>query len=151
MGFRSQNWDAAGTPITRTGLIRDQTVPVALSEVKYGLNPDIKTLDQQLARYFAFLSESIDQIADDISAILSDKIAFGLFAAQKGRQAALETLNISRKVSEAVICINLVNFNPNSTLFADVLPRLRALPFFSQIRVFHSDFAIWSQNEVSLK
>ena len=60
----------------------------------------------------------------------------------------MQTLRVSRDISQCQFVVLLVDYNPNSTLLNK--PALQALPFASQIRLLRTGFAMWQQNVLSV-
>lgn len=124
------------------GRWKNQTVPLAFIEVKYSLNPDIATIDEQIDNYYEAVKSNISDIAEETEYLRNIKIDLGLINQPKERLDAFKTLKISNRIEDAKFIIALIDFNPNSILFD--IGKLKALSFNSQIEIFKCGFAIWS-------
>jgi hypothetical protein len=136
-------FDLLGIYWERAGRRRNQEVPLCLFEAKFGLNSEIAQLHEQLQRYYDALQPRAAQIAEEIDGIFHQKLALGLYR-QGERVEAMQTLRVSRDISQCQFVVLLVDYNPNSTLLNK--PALQALPFASQIRLMCTGFAMWQQN-----
>lgn len=125
----------------REGRRKGQQVPLTLLEVKYGLNPDIRDLHNQLARYYDSLPEQVDQAAMEAEAILHDKLDLGLLHQPPDRAAALRTLTVSPHKKDMRFGIVLVDYNPHSGLLDT--QALAQLDFCKRIDVFQVGFGLW--------
>jgi hypothetical protein len=135
--------DMLGFFWSRAARSRNREVPLVVFELKYGLNSDIGTIDQQVNHYFAWLERYGKKSAADLEKILHQKLDLGLFAAQgKPRVDAMRELKINSDPGCAEIAIVLADYNPHSGKLK--LEKLRALPFRDQIRIMHVGFGLWS-------
>lgn len=141
-------FDLLGIYWERAGRRRGQAVPLCLFEAKFGLNPEIAQLHEQLQRYYDALKPKAEQIAEEIEGILHQKLALGLYRQPDERVAAMRTLRVARDISQCQFVVLLVDYNPNSKLLNK--PALQALPFASQIRLIQTGFAMWQQNVLPL-
>jgi hypothetical protein len=141
-------FDLTGIFWHRTRRRKHQEVDLCLMEVKYALNPDIKNIHSQLARYYEALQPISGQIAEEYETIFRQKLELGLYAQSPERLAAMKTLSISRDFSRFQFIVVLVDYNPNSSQFS--LAKLAHLPFARQIKVFYTGLAMWQQNVESV-
>jgi hypothetical protein len=141
----NSRFDLSGFYWSRKGRKQGQTVPLTFLEVKYSLNPDIKSIDQQIDKYYNAVKSNITEIAEETEYIKNLKIELGLIKQPKARLDALKTLKISNNIDDVRFIIALIDYNPNSKLFSRT--KLQSLPFSSQIQLFNSRLAIW-ENEL---
>lgn len=128
----------------RNGRKKGQTVPVCLIEIKYALNDDIREVHQQLARYYTSIAPQAAAIAAEMQTLFRQKLELGLYRMPQYRIDALKTLTFSPRIDDFQFVVIFVDYNPNSAKLN--LQKLSDLPFASQIRIFHSGFAMWQQN-----
>jgi hypothetical protein len=140
-------FDLLGIYWERAGRRRNQDVPLCLFEAKFGPNSEIAQLHEQLQRYYDALKPKAAAIAEEIDGLFHQKLALGLYR-QGERVEAMQTLHVSRDISQCQFVVLLVDYNPNSTLLNK--PALQALPFASQIRLLRTGFAMWQQNVLSV-
>jgi hypothetical protein len=126
----------------------DQKVCLALLEVKYGLNNDIKQLHRQLKGYYDSVKADLEGLCDEAEGLLQQKLELGLFAGARGRLAALGTLEIVRDIRRVHFGIVLVDYNPGSKLLD--IEVLRGLPFAEQVVLFHVGFGLWGKRGQAL-
>jgi hypothetical protein len=141
-------YDLLGIYWERAGRRRNQEVPLCLFEAKFGLNPEIAQLSEQLTRYFEALNPKAAQIAEEVEGVFRQKLALGLYRQPRERVEALQTLRVSRDMAQVQFVVLLVDYNRNSRLLD--LPALQALPFAAQIRLLRTGFAMWQQNVLSV-
>mgnify|MGYP001102406019 FL=1 len=141
---KAGRFDLTGFYWPRKGRRRDQVVSACLFEVKFALNRDIQDVHQQLERYYQAVKERPDEIAAQTQTMLRQKLELGLFKQPPERLAALKTLTLSPDLNNYRFILLLVDYNPNSQLFAR--STLARLPFASQVRVLHTGFALWDSN-----
>lgn len=120
---------------------REQTVPLAFIEVKYGLNNDIQDLPSQLEKYYNTVKSKAGEIAEETKKLIEIKADLGLFSYKE--PSALKSLKVSNNINEAVFIIALIDFNPYSRLFERC--KFSSLPFSNQIKIFICGLAIWSE------
>jgi len=137
-------FDLTGIFWDRNHRRRNQEVPVCLMEIKFALNPDIKEVHTQLARYYDAIKDHAAFIADEMQVVFRQKLELGLYQQAEDRRDALKTLSFSRNIEHFQFIVVLVDYNPNSSLLD--MKKLSELPFANQIKVFFSGFAMWQQN-----
>ncbi len=121
-----------------------QTVPLALLELKFSLNNDIKEIHEQLGKYYHSVKKDMPTLAAEAERILQQKIDLGLMAGTPGQLKALKSLRVHREVERVHFGIVLVDYNPASKLLVE--DGLANLPFANQIVLFHVGFGLWSSN-----
>jgi hypothetical protein len=136
-------FDLTGIYWAKTGRRRNQQVPICLMEVKYALNTDISSIDEQLIAYYQALIPRAKEIAEEHEAVFRQKLELGLYCQPVERLAALKTLKLARDPSTFQFILVFVDYNPNSKKLD--LRRIAKLPFASQVKVFHGGFAMWKQ------
>jgi len=119
------------------------TVPLALLELKLGLNADIQTLHEQLGQYYRSVRGNMGMIVDEAETLLKQKLQLGLFRQPANRLEALKTVKISRAIEEVRFGIVLVDYHPESALLRRAIEQLEKLPFRKQIDIFHAGFGLW--------
>ena len=119
-------------------------VPLALLEIKFGLNQDIGTIGEQLSAYHASIGANIEQVAGESEVILKQQIDLGLIAHPPARLQAFQKLRISREVSKVRFVVVLVDHPPGSKKLSQA--KLSALPFADQVDVTHVGFGLWQVN-----
>ncbi|MFQ5809942.1 MAG: hypothetical protein ACE5JM_10015 [Armatimonadota bacterium] len=122
----------------------NREVALVLMEVKYGLNPDIRKLPQQLSRYHDDLDNRISEVTAEAETLLRQKVELGLFVGTLAQLEALKTLTVSRRIEDVRYVVVLVDYNPWSKLLD--LDLLRDLEFGDRIDIFHVGFALWRRN-----
>jgi len=140
----SEQWDLVAVKWPRKN--RGDKNPkgyLALIEVKYDDNPDIKNLASQIEGYHSHLRQNMKSICDDMKEVLNQKLDLDLVCRTERRKDQLRKLTLDESLTSAEIIIYLVDYNPNSTLFKMAKPELEKLPF--KIRVAHGGFAMWDQ------
>jgi len=142
--------DLVGLYWGRDNRKRGQEVPLALLEVKFGLNPDISKLHTQLKGYYQSLAGSMEQAASEAELLLRQKLDLDLFQQSKDRLAALRTLRVSRSIEQVRFGIVLVDYNPSSKQLNKGKEALRGLPFAAQIELFYVGFGLWGANRQAL-
>lgn len=123
---------------------KGQTVPVCLMEIKYALNNDIQEVHEQLAGYYESIKPQAAAIAAEMQALFHQKLELGLYRMPQYRVDALKTLIFSPDIAQFQFVVIFVDYNPNSSKLN--VQKLSELPFASQIRIFHTGFAMWQQN-----
>ena len=127
---------------------KNHTGYLALIEVKYALNSDIQDLAKQIERYYSYLSQgrNMKSICEDMQKVLRQKLELGLVSGTtKEQRDQLGQLTIDTNLKLAETIIYLIDYNPNSTLFARAKPKLTELPFARQILIAYGGFAMWDQ------
>lgn len=122
---------------------RGNEVPPVLLEVKYGQNPEIRELHEQLARYYKALPPTLEETAEEAQMILRQKIDVGLIHQPPDRLSTLRTHRISPSKALMRFGVVLVDYNPASRLFSR--EDLARLPFAERVDIFHVGFGFWSQ------
>ncbi len=126
---------------------KNQTVQMCLMEVKYGLNPDIRVLHEQLKRYYHQVKDRAVELAAEAEKVFQQKLALGLYdQTPSQRKEALGTLKISREFSDFQFIVILIDYNPGSKLLKEAMPDLKQLPFAKQIRLQRGGLALWDQD-----
>jgi hypothetical protein len=123
---------------------KGQAVPLCFMEVKFALNPDIKDVDQQLNRYYQAIKADTANIAQEAQTIFRQKLELGLFNQAQNRLDFMKTLTFSGDIEAYQFVLVLVDYNPYSSQLK--LEKLRNLSFASQIKIFHSGFAMWQRS-----
>jgi hypothetical protein len=98
---------------------------------------------EQLDRYYQAILENPPQIAEETETIFRQKLELGLFNQPPDRLKAMETLTITRDISQFQFVLILVDYNPYSRHFQR--EKLASLPFADQVRIFYSGFAMWER------
>jgi hypothetical protein len=101
-------------------------------------------VNQQLRAYYQLLSEYPEEIAQDLSTALFQRLELGLFDQPKSRLKALKTLRVSPRLEDYQLILAFVDYNPRSSLLD--LSVIKALPFADQIKVLHGGFGVWTDN-----
>lgn len=120
-------------------------LPLALLELKLGLNADIQTLHEQLGQYYESVSANLADIAEEAEVLLRQQLQLGLFRQPSGRLAALGRVSISRDINDVRFGIVLVDYHPESTLLGKAEEQLGKLHFRDQIDIFHVGFGLWQR------
>jgi hypothetical protein len=137
-------FDLLGFVWPRKNRAKNRLVPLALLEVKYGQNPDIKHLHVQLAKYHEALGANFGSLVEDAELLFKQKLRLGLVCGTPEQQAALKDIVISPNLDHVRFGIVLVDYNPASRALD--LQRLAELPFSRQIDIFHVGFGLWLAN-----
>jgi len=124
---------------------------LALIEVKYALNTDIQDADQQLARYYNYISQHLDQICDEMELILRQKLALRLIERTPEQAAQLQKLKLFRDISKVEMILFLVDYNPNSIWKDKMIRKAMLLPFKDQIRIRLGGLAMWDRSSITLE
>ena len=141
-------FDLTGFFWDRDGRKRGQTVPLCFFELKFALNSDLREVQDQIQRYYNYIANNSKSFAQECHQVFNQKIILGLLNQPKDRMDALKTLAFSENVEDYKFILVLIDYNPNSTLFA--LDKLKQLPFASQISIFETGFAMWKQNVTAI-
>ncbi len=141
---KAGRFDLTGIYWPRKGRRKNQVVSLCLFEVKFALNQDIQDVHKQLERYYEAIKANAAEIADETQTIFRHKLDLGLFNQSPERLEVLKSLTLSRELDKFQFILILVDYNPNSKLYGRV--NLAGLSFHSQVRVFHSGFAMWGSN-----
>jgi hypothetical protein len=139
-------FDLIGFYWNRNRRRKNQTVPLCLMEVKFGLNADIQDVDQQLLRYYDAVEQKAKDLAEEAESMLRQKLELALFDQPKNRLEAMKTLTISREIKTFQFILFLVDYNPFSKHLN--IEKLKNLPFANQVRIFQGGFALWGKNIV---
>lgn len=134
-------FDLTGIYWNRNQRRRGDVVQLCLMEVKFGLNDDIKDVDQQLQRYYEAIAADPASLAIEAQLQFRQKLELGLYNQPKSRLEAMKTLTISPRLEDIQFILFLVDYNPYSQKLQ--LEKLAALPFADQVRLFHGGFALW--------
>lgn len=121
------------------------TGKLALIEVKYGLNPDIKNGNDQIERYYLYLKDNMDSVCREMEIILKQKLQLGLIDRYDDQKQKLEDIQLERNPESLEIIFFLVDYNPNSTLRAKMVAKAKQLDFAKQIRIANGGFCMWDQ------
>jgi len=124
---------------------------LVLIEVKYALNTDIQDADQQLARYYNYISRYLDQLCMEMELILRQKLTLGLIERTPEQSAQLQKLKLSRDISKVEMILFLVDYNPNNIWKDKMIRKAMLLPFKSQIRIMLGGLAMWNQSSIPLE
>ncbi|KSV16600.1 lactamase [Dehalococcoides mccartyi] len=124
---------------------------LALIEVKYALNSDIQDADQQLGRYYDYISKNIESLCVEMELILSQKLFLGLIERTPEQLAQLQKLKLSRDINKVEMILYLVDYNPNSIWKDKMIKKAMLLPFKNQIRIKIGGLAMWEQSSTPLK
>ncbi|MDV2988815.1 MAG: MBL fold metallo-hydrolase [Dehalogenimonas sp.] len=146
-GVGSDRWDLVALKWPR--LRRGGNKPVgqlALIEVKYALNDDIKDAHKQLARYYDYIKGNLNSLCDELELILRQKIALGLIQRTTEQLAQLQKLTLVRDISKIEMVLYLVDYNPNSVWKDKMVRKAMELPFRDQIRIRLGGLALWEQS-----
>jgi hypothetical protein len=139
----SGRFDLTGFYWQREGRRKHQEVPICLIEIKYALNQDIQTLDEQISRYYEAIARDFNAFAEEAESVFQQKLALGLFHQSQDRLEALKTLKFSRDIRQVQLILFLIDYNPFSKRLD--LEKLKGLPFANQIRMIQTGFALWEQ------
>lgn len=127
---------------------KDQKVPLCFMEVKFALNSDLKTVHEQIDRYYQKIKSDIQNISQEAEVILKQKLALGLMNKDQARMDAMKTLKISEKIEDVQFIIVLIDYNPRSRLFNS--DGLKTLTFANQVRIFSTGFSMWEEKVKSV-
>lgn len=141
---RDGRFDLTGVYLPHGRWRRAPEVALALLEIKFGLNPDIATIDEQLSAYHASICANIDQVAEESERVLRQLVDLGLISHPPGRLKAFKKLRISRDVRKVRFAVVLVDYPPKSTALNQA--KLSALSFADQVDVMHVGFGLWKAN-----
>lgn len=122
------------------------TGQLALIEVKYALNPDIKKGHKQLERYYKYLQANKDNLCREMELILRQKLALKLIEKNPGQVRKLEKLKLERDLKKIEVIFYLIDYNPNSIWKAQMIEKASELPFAGQIRIVDGGLAMWEQS-----
>lgn len=122
-----------------------RSLPLALLELKLGLNADIQTLHEQLGQYYESVKADLEDVVEEVEHLLGQKLSLDLIRQPKGRLAALRRVSISRDVNDVRFGIVLVDYHPGSALLRRAEEQLGRLHFRDQIDVFHVGFGLWQR------
>ena len=137
-------FDLTGIYWKRVPRRKNQEVPVCLMEIKFGLNPDIREIHNQLARYYAAINNNAAQFAEDMESVFKQKLVLGLYYKPVKLINAMKTLTFSRDIKDFQFILVFVDYNENSTILN--LDSIKNLPFADQIKVFSTGFGMWDHN-----
>lgn len=145
----AMRFDLTGIVWPRERRHRGQEVALCFIEVKFALNQDIQTVDQQLAGYYGWVAEHAREVAAEAETMLRQKLDLGLFDQPKDRLEAMKTLRVSADFKRYQFIVYLVDYNPHSTHLH--LDRLAGLAFHDQVRVACGGFAMWQADLTPVK
>ncbi|CAG1016663.1 hypothetical protein ANAEL_05751 [Anaerolineales bacterium] len=137
-------FDLTGIFWDRANHRKNQEVPLCLMEVKFALNPDIKDVHHQLARYYETIKSHATEFSEEMQDIFRQKLELGLYQQSMERIEVLKTLSFSKDINQFQFILILVDYNPNSKKLN--LENLAKLPFANQVRILFGGFAMWQQN-----
>ncbi len=141
MSGRKGRFDLTGVYLPHGTWYREKELPLALLEIKFGLNKDIAEIHEQLRGYYDSVAADLERVAEESETLLRQQIELGLIAHTEGRLEALKRVRISRDMTRTRFAIVLVDYAPASTLLNEVA--LRQLPFADQVDVFRVGFGLW--------
>jgi hypothetical protein len=124
---------------------------LVLIEVKYALNADIQDADQQLARYYNYISQNLDQLCTEMELLLRQKLILRLIERTPEQSAQLQKLKLFRDISKVEMILFLVDYNPNSIWKDKMIRKAMLLPFKNQIRIRLGGLAMWDRSSTSLE
>jgi hypothetical protein len=133
--------------------LRERAKPtgqLALIEVKYALNPEIKIAHEQLKRYYTYLQKNMEHVCREMELILRQKIAIELLEKTTEQKRRLEKLKLERDSKKIEIILFLVDYNPNSELKKEMIKKAKELHFAKQIRIVDGGLAMWQQSSKPL-
>jgi hypothetical protein len=136
--------DLLGFVWPRENRAKNRLASLALLEVKYGQNPDVKHLHVQLSKYYEALGANFGSLVEDAELLFKQKLRLGMVCGTPEQQAALKDIAISPRLDQVRFGIVLVDYNPASRALD--LQRLAELPFSKQIDIFHVGFGLWQAN-----
>jgi hypothetical protein len=134
----------------RTRQSRTITGKLALIEVKYGLNPDIKNGTSQIERYFNYLSKNMDAVCDEMELILRQKLKLNLIDRSDEQKRKLQEMKLDRQPKSAEVIFYLIDYNPNSDLRDKMIKEAKKLYFHKQIRIAEGGLCMWDQRSKPL-
>jgi hypothetical protein len=127
----------------------NQTVPLCIMEIKFGLNGDIKDVHKQIDSYYQSIKKDTKGKAKEAKKVFGQKLELNLINHRSVE--ALETLSFSGNIEDYQFIIILVDYNPYGRSFKKAVSELKKLPFANQIRIFRSGLAIWREDLSSLE
>ncbi|MBN1369076.1 MAG: hypothetical protein JW954_02420 [Dehalococcoidaceae bacterium] len=142
--INGKRWDILAVKWPRLGR-QQKTLSLALIEVKYALNPDIKTAYAQLERYYTDLGNNMDHLCRDMELILKQKLELKLIEKTPEQAKQLNRIGLESNIKTAEIILFLVDYNPNSIWKKQMIEKARELPFANQIKIIDGGLAIWEQ------
>lgn len=145
----NERWDILAIKWPR-GERRKTTGQLALIEVKYALNPEIKIAYEQLERYYTYLQENMEHLCREMELILRQKLAIKLITKTPEQVRRLEKLKLERDSKKIDIILFLVDYNPNSVWKTKMIEKARELYFARQIRIIDGGLAMWQQSSEPL-
>jgi hypothetical protein len=113
-------------------------------EIKFALNGDLQSVDEQLERYYGMVKKESAQIASEMEGIFKQKLELQLYDQEANRIQAMKTLTFSKDINDFQFLLVLVDYSENSKLLD--LKKLGKLSFANQIKVFHTGFGMWQHN-----
>jgi len=134
--------------------LRERAKPtgqLALIEVKYSLNPEIKIAHEQLKRYYTYFQKHMEQVCREMELILRQKLAIELLGKTDEQKKRLEKLKLERDPKKIEIILFLVDYNPNSEWKKQMIEKAKELHFARQIRIVDGGLAMWQQSSKPLK
>jgi hypothetical protein len=126
------------------------TGQLALIEVKYALNPQIKIAHKQLEQYYTDLQGNMEHLCREMELILRQKLTIKLIEKTPEQGRRLEKLKLERDSKKIEIILLLVDYNPHSKWKADMIGEANKMPFADQILIACGGLAIWQNNLLKL-
>lgn len=118
-----------------------------VAEVKFSLNPDIPNLPEQISRYYTQIENDYKGFVSQAELLLNQKAELGLFDSSNGLVNKLKSAKVDPDIKNLRIIIVLVDYNPYSSKYgSEVVSQLKELPYFNQIYIFNTGFAMWQKN-----
>jgi hypothetical protein len=147
------NWkgrmDLIGLYWPHEGRSRNRTVDLAIMEMKFGQNPDISDIKDQIESYYDHLKDHFDEIKEEARILLLQKLDLSLINGSDEQLKAMRNFQFSDNLETAHIVILFVDYKPHSHLFD--ISRLRNIQCFNQIRIFNVGFGLWDKNKLILE
>lgn len=146
-----EQFDLLGLFWPRANRRKNRMVDLAMIEVKYGLNPDVSEIHNQLSRYFTEIDNHFSDVCKDVHSIFMQKLKLGLFEDTSERLAAMHQFHIRDEINNMKVVVALVDYNPHSEKLASAARGLRELPFSDQIELFFLGFGLWKVDSKSVE
>jgi len=144
---RRQQWDLVAIKCPQKALmLKHPKGYLTLIEVKYGLDPSIAQIANQIEPYYKYLKENFDRICDDMQLILQQKVELGLIERKEDQKRKLMKLELDRQPQSAEVIVYLLDYNPFGRQLGIARPKLQELGFAGQIRIGHGGSAMWVKN-----
>ena len=151
---KRNQWDLVAIGWPRKELQKKSPIGhLVLIEVKYGLNPDIGKVADQIERYGGHLKDHFGDICTDMEKILHQKTELGLIERTEDQKKKLMKLKLNPMWDSCKMVVYLIDYNPNSTMEKDAIEGLQRLKKLEsegpvsrgQIRIAKRGFAMWDQ------